>query len=217
MDVKLVVEQGARKGQVFRLRAKDTVVGRRRGCNLRIPSESVSRRHCRLTYRDDYLTVEDLASVNGTMVNGQLIAKPTIVHPGDRLSIGALTFQVQYQLTPQAIERLLEEQQKEVELMPTFDANESSLPVALPEDEPLPITKHVKKPGNEVPVAVAEDEHPSITHDLKTPVKKKSKIPVKKKPEEEQNPGTSIVLEGRAWQLPSGEDIRDILSQLDKE
>jgi pSer/pThr/pTyr-binding forkhead associated (FHA) protein len=197
MDVKLVVEKGAQKGQIFRLRSRDTIVGRRRGCNLRIPSESVSRRHCRLTFRDDYLTVEDLASVNGTWVNGELIAKPTIVHPGDSLAIGNITFQVKYQLTPQAVERLLEEQQKAVELLPTFDANESSLPVSLPEEDPD--TKHVKKPAQ---------------------VKKKTKSAVKKEPEpksEEVNPATSIVLEGRAWQLPSGEDIRDILSQLEKE
>jgi pSer/pThr/pTyr-binding forkhead associated (FHA) protein len=193
MDVKLILEKGARKAQIFQLRVSDTIVGRRRGCDLRIPSESVSRRHCRLTYRDDYLTVEDLASVNGTMVNGQLIAKPTIVHPGDRITIGSVTFQVQYQLTPQAVERLLEEQQKEVELLPTFDANESSLPVALVEDEPVPEVKTVRKqPKEQQPAA-------------------------EKKADDEQNPPASAVLDGRAWQLPSGEDIRDILAQLEKE
>jgi pSer/pThr/pTyr-binding forkhead associated (FHA) protein len=193
MDVKLIVEKGSNKPQVFRLRSRDTLVGRRKECSLRIPSDSVSRRHCRLIYQDDYLTVEDLASVNGTLVNGQPIAKPTIVHPGDRLTIGSVTFEVQYQLTPQAMEKLLEEQQKEGELLPTFDASGSSLPVAIPEEDPLPATRNVKEP------------------------KKKSKPSAKKVPEEDKNPGTSEVLEGRAWQLPSGEDIRDILAQLEDE
>src|SRR5262249_55532515 len=110
MEVKLVLEAEGREAQTFKLRSAETIVGRRRGCKLRVPSETVSRRHCRLVFRDDYLTVEDLASVNGTLVNGQLIARPTIVHPGDRLTIGSVTFLVQYQLTPRAIERLLEEQ-----------------------------------------------------------------------------------------------------------
>jgi pSer/pThr/pTyr-binding forkhead associated (FHA) protein len=193
MDVKLIVEKGSNKAQVFRLRSRNTLVGRRQGCNLRIPSDSVSRRHCRLIYRDDYLTVEDLASVNGTLVNGQAIAKPTIVHPGDRLTIGSVTFEVQYQLTPQAMEKLLEEQQKEGELLPTFDASGSSLPVPIPEEDPLPVTRHVK------------------------PEPKKKSRRAKKEPEEERNPSTSEVLEGRAWQLPSGEDVRDILAQLEDE
>jgi pSer/pThr/pTyr-binding forkhead associated (FHA) protein len=195
MDVKLVVEKGARAAQTFRLRSTDTVIGRRRGCNLRIPSESVSRRHCRLTFRDDYLTVEDLASVNGTLVNGRLIAKPTIVHPGDRITIGTLTFLVQYQLTPNAIERLLEEQQKETALLPTFDSNDSSLPVALPEEKlPAPVKKQEKKPP-----------------------KKKPKPGATKKLNEEQNPDASAVFEGGNWQLPTGTDLRDILSDLDQE
>src|SRR5438876_11129485 len=119
-EVKLVLEKDGREAQTFKLRSEETIAGRRRGCKLRIPSETVSRHHCRLIFRDDYLTVEDLASVNGTRVNGQLIGKPTIVHPGDRLTIGSVTFLVQYQLTPKAIERLLEEQQREMELLPTF-------------------------------------------------------------------------------------------------
>jgi len=201
MDVKLVVEKGTRKAQTFRLRARETIVGRRRGCTLRIPSESVSRRHCRLIFRDDYLTVEDLASVNGTMVNGQAIAKPTIVHPGDRITIGSITFLVQYQLTPKAIERLLDEQQNEMEALPTFDANESSLPVALAE----------------------EDHTPTKAEKPKKPPEKKAESDVEIKlvddpeAEEEQNPDASVLFQGRRWKLPSGDDIRDILSKLDKE
>jgi pSer/pThr/pTyr-binding forkhead associated (FHA) protein len=207
MDVKLIAEKGLRKAQVFRLRAADTVVGRRRGCNLRIPLESVSRRHCRLTFRDDYLTVEDLASVNGTLVNGQTIAKPTIVHPGDRITIGSITFLVQYQLSPKGIGALLEAQQQEEELMPIFDADESSKPVPLAEDEEVQVVEEAEEaPVEEVPVVIKNEKPP----------KKKSQAPTKKVGEE-QNPNASIILEGRGWELPSGEDLRDILSQLEKE
>ena len=63
----LVLERGSSKQQVIRLRSEETIVGRRQGSDLRIPSEQVSRRHCRLSFRDGILLVEDLASSNGTL------------------------------------------------------------------------------------------------------------------------------------------------------
>jgi pSer/pThr/pTyr-binding forkhead associated (FHA) protein len=204
MDVKLIVEKGARVGQIFKLRSHDTVVGRRRGCGLRIPSETVSRRHCRLTFRDDYLTVEDLASVNGTLVNGRLIAKPTIVHPGDRLTIGSLTFSVQYQLTPKALDKLLGEEQKNMEMLPTFDRNDSSLPVPMSE---------VKEPS----VEKETPKQPAAEDEATTPPPKKAKSAATKKMKPEDVPDASVIFEGQSWQLPSGEDIRDILADLEKE
>src|SRR5207253_1473576 len=121
----------------------------------------------RIVFRDDYVRVEDLASVNGTKVNGQLIAKATIVHPGDRLTVGAFTFLVQYQLTPKSIEHLLDEQEREAELLPTFDANESSLPVPLSEEHNLLL---------------------GDSEELRVPRKKKSKPNAAKDDPEEQKP-----------------------------
>src|SRR5206468_963419 len=78
------------------------------GSDLRIPAPAVSRRHCRLSFQDDVLTVEDLGSANGTYVNGQSIDEPTIVRPGDRLAIGPVTFLIEYPLTAAAEARLAE-------------------------------------------------------------------------------------------------------------
>jgi pSer/pThr/pTyr-binding forkhead associated (FHA) protein len=184
MKVTLTTETGKGKTQTFFLRRRDTILGRAHGCGLRIPAESVSRRHCRLVFRNDYLTVEDLASVNGTRVNGATIAKPTILQPGDRLTLGSITFVVQYQLTPKAVKKLLQEQENEMEFMPTFDASGSSLPVVLPEKQSDSQEK------------------------LKKVVRKKANT---KKLDQEKNPDASSVLKGGRWQLPSGENIRDIL------
>jgi predicted component of type VI protein secretion system len=107
MDVRLIVDQGPAKTRTVRLRAADTTVGREKGCGLRIPSGTVSRRHCRLHFQDGYLTVEDLGSANGTYVNGHRVAGKEVVRPGDRLAIGPLVFVVEYRLTPAAIDRLL--------------------------------------------------------------------------------------------------------------
>jgi pSer/pThr/pTyr-binding forkhead associated (FHA) protein len=98
MDVKLVVTNGSPKKQIIRLRREETIIGRQRGCDLRIPAPDVSRRHCRLTLRNGSMFVEDLASSNGCYVNGVRIAGEGAVRPGDMLSIGPVTFRVEYAL-----------------------------------------------------------------------------------------------------------------------
>lgn len=57
----------------------------------------VSRRHFRLSRTGDQFYIEDLSSVNGTVVNGQRIPSNTL-HPlrtGDRIALGKmeLTFE----------------------------------------------------------------------------------------------------------------------------
>src|SRR4051812_4473060 len=99
MDVRLVVEKGAARSRAIRLHSEETIVGRRHGCDLRIPSASVSRRHCLLSFRDGFLSVEDLLSANGTYLNGERVAGKQVVRPGDRLDVGPVTFVVEYQLT----------------------------------------------------------------------------------------------------------------------
>ena len=49
MDANLVLLANGASRRVFPLSNAVTVIGRRRNCDLRIPLESVSRRHCQLT------------------------------------------------------------------------------------------------------------------------------------------------------------------------
>src|SRR5262249_45408015 len=95
MIVKLIVQKDGKALQAFRLRSEETIIGRRRGCDVRIPSEAVSRRHCLVSLREDAVTVEDLASVNGTFVNGKRIKTKQLLYPGDQLEVGPITFVVQ--------------------------------------------------------------------------------------------------------------------------
>jgi pSer/pThr/pTyr-binding forkhead associated (FHA) protein len=106
MNVELIVNRGGGRTKKLQLHHETTVIGRRRDCNICIPSSEVSRRHCMLRFRDGYLTVEDLKSINGTFLNDQKIADKTVVYPGDRLGIGPVHFTVRYELTPAARELL---------------------------------------------------------------------------------------------------------------
>ena len=106
MNVELIVSKDGGRTKKLQLHHETTVVGRRRDCNICIPSSEVSRRHCMLRFHDGYLTVEDLKSINGTLLNDQKIEDKTVVYPGDRLTIGPVHFTVRYELTPAARELL---------------------------------------------------------------------------------------------------------------
>ncbi len=95
MDVVLVMFKDDEKRE-FPLTQKKSILGRRQDCDLRIPTLDVSRRHCEIgpgEKRSD-LIVRDLGSSNGTFVNDKRIAE-TNLHPGDRLTVGPVTFIVQ--------------------------------------------------------------------------------------------------------------------------
>ncbi len=60
--------------------------------------QGVSRRHARILRRDGVLVIEDLGSINGTVVNGKRLAPylPEPLRHGDQLQIGKLMIAVQF-------------------------------------------------------------------------------------------------------------------------
>lgn len=70
----------------------ETVVGRDEGCGIRVDEPSVSRRHARFLVQDEDVTVEDLNSTNGTLVNGRKAkAGGVSLQGGDTIRIGGVT------------------------------------------------------------------------------------------------------------------------------
>jgi hypothetical protein len=66
----------------------ELVFGRQQGGQVVIDHDGVSRRHARIMRRRNEVTVEDLESRNGTLVNGDKIAAARRLAVGDVLSIG---------------------------------------------------------------------------------------------------------------------------------
>jgi pSer/pThr/pTyr-binding forkhead associated (FHA) protein len=64
-------------------------VGRTSACELTLSDPLVSRKHAQFVVSGADLTVEDLGSRNGVVVNGTLADGPTAVFHGDRVLIGA--------------------------------------------------------------------------------------------------------------------------------
>lgn len=65
------------------------VVGRSATCQLSLDDALVSRRHAMLVVSKDGVTVEDLESRNGVVVNGQKITSRVAVKAGDKITIGS--------------------------------------------------------------------------------------------------------------------------------
>jgi pSer/pThr/pTyr-binding forkhead associated (FHA) protein len=64
------------------------VIGRAPECDLFVPQDAVSSRHCRLTATAQGFFLEDLGSSNGTYVNGKKVTTRIEVHAADTITLG---------------------------------------------------------------------------------------------------------------------------------
>lgn len=92
--MKLKVLAGAKEGTEIPLKRSKFLIGRSSECTLRAGSDAISRRHCVVLTRDDGVSVRDLGSRNGTLVNGERIESETPLSIGDRLKVGPLEFEM---------------------------------------------------------------------------------------------------------------------------
>jgi len=72
------------------------LIGRSAECQLALDDPLVSRKHAAFRVRKDGVTVEDLGSRNGVLVNGARIEGPTNVGDNDRVSIGGQELRVYF-------------------------------------------------------------------------------------------------------------------------
>jgi hypothetical protein len=73
------------------------VIGRSPHCDEVLDDLMISRRHCTLSLRDGRVWIEDLASRNGTRLNGQRLTVPQPLQDGDVLQFANLEFEVYFQ------------------------------------------------------------------------------------------------------------------------
>ena len=81
-------------------------VGRLPDNGVVLRDEHVSRRHCAVViHTDGRCEVHDIASKNGTILNGKKISGPTKIRPGDQLDLCTrkLTFVAEYAAPPAAV------------------------------------------------------------------------------------------------------------------
>jgi diguanylate cyclase (GGDEF)-like protein len=86
----LVVLQGTNVGEMHKIEGPEVIIGRASSATVRLNDDGISRRHCRVLSVGGQVTIEDLGSANGTVVNGEMIQQLALKE-GDKIRLGATT------------------------------------------------------------------------------------------------------------------------------
>jgi len=87
----LEVVDGPHKGAQFRLDRAHMVIGRGLDAEVRLDDPTVSRHNSSIRLKGGRHWVADLGSLNGTLLNGELLAEETVLFDGDVLTVGETT------------------------------------------------------------------------------------------------------------------------------
>jgi len=161
------VMNGPDEGRRFELTPEmsEVVVGRGNDCDFQINDANISRRHAVIRRDWNDITIDDMGSKNGVLINDRKIAKATSLRDADEILLGAvrLTF-----IDPSAkfigklddIPAFANEDEEEYEDEEEDFSDEQPAPpvdesaYAVPEPEPAPPPKPAPKPE---PAALEED------------------------------------------------------------
>lgn len=105
----LLMISGVQIGRNF-LMEDEFLIGRAPQCDLPIEDDLVSRHHCKITWINDTAELIDLASTNGTLLNGRKVER-SFLQEGDQIQVGATTilkFQLQEDIEAKFMSQLYE-------------------------------------------------------------------------------------------------------------
>ena len=96
VGVKLTAMDGPEAGQTFLVPKGEITLGRAESNNVVVASRAVSKVHARIERGSGVVTLRDLDSVNGTLVNDTRIVDTVVLGPRDRICLGGVrTFSVE--------------------------------------------------------------------------------------------------------------------------
>ncbi len=92
----IILTHLARDASVSRKYAKPVVIlGREASCDFTLDDQTVSSHHARLAYRKQQWWLEDLASTNGTYLNGEAVLSPVVNTHGDEVKLGTMGVRIE--------------------------------------------------------------------------------------------------------------------------
>jgi pSer/pThr/pTyr-binding forkhead associated (FHA) protein len=80
--------------EIRRFSQAEVTIGRDPACECPVEDHAISARHARLAYHHNQWWLEDLDSTNGTLINQEKLAIPTVVVSGDEFSCGKTLFTI---------------------------------------------------------------------------------------------------------------------------
>jgi hypothetical protein len=88
----LVIESGPDAGLAFHIGSRRATVGRGKNNFVQISDPAASRVQCQLFDEGGVMTVVDMSSYNGTLVNDEVVLTKGVLHDGDRLRVADTDF-----------------------------------------------------------------------------------------------------------------------------
>jgi hypothetical protein len=79
-----------RNGPKYDLYRGETTIGRSSRNQIRLSNDLIGREHAKIKEQNGHFTLYDLASKNGTLVNGYKIHQPTLLHSNDEINFGGV-------------------------------------------------------------------------------------------------------------------------------
>ncbi len=83
-------------GQQFALDREEILIGRGTGCHIQIKDPKVSRTHAKIKIKAGQLTIEDLDSTQGILINGERVGDCQLEN-GDRIQLGDTQLHVEFE------------------------------------------------------------------------------------------------------------------------
>jgi adenylate cyclase len=177
MAFQLQITPSVGKRWTYRLEKALVRIGRANHCEVVINDQLVSREHCHLQLMSEGLFLEDLKSVNGTLLNGQRITR-VLLHPGDKIRVGVSDILVEQ----------IRDKERDKETAPPTQATKPKELRPGPPKEPEPGVSKTEKPDQVREPEPVQPEKPKIEQPKEIKQSAKPEVAFSQGPEPEPIP-----------------------------